>query len=111
MKHIRVSGEYIGTRTAALALCGTVAPLADIANITVRADCPECRKLKLEELREKVMGLGCGDSGCACKKPPKKNVDKGCRCGRSQLLYASCVWKAYALFFESEVKRCCLGRR
>jgi hypothetical protein len=105
MKHIRISGEYIGTRTAALALCGHVVPLADIANITVRADCPECRKLNLEQLREKILRLGCGDSGCACKRPGGQTTNGGCRCERPQLLYASCVWKAYAIMFESEVRR------
>lgn len=105
MKHILVRYKDVGRKRFAVALCGPDVPLGEAAHSYVHVDCPECRKLKLEELREKTTGLGCGDSGCACRRPGGQTTNGGCRCERPQLRESSVVWRNYALLLETEVRR------
>lgn len=105
MRHILVRLKDVGRKRFAVALCGPDVPLGEAAHSYARVDCPECRKLKLEELREKTMGLGCGDSCCACRRPGGQTTNGGCRCDHHQLHKASVVWRNYALLLETEVRR------
>lgn len=105
MKHIMVRYRDVGRKRFAVALCGPDVPLDDAASSYLRADCPECRKLKIEELHARTLGLGCGDSSCACRRPGGQTTNGGCRCERPQLREASLVWRNYALMLETEVRR------